>query len=124
MFEGRMNFELKKYIGLFFVLLYGFPVVYQAVHVIEHQSELQTNHSCCQSHSETTAYVISSLENSSEDCPICDYQFTLFEAIKPSISNEYLPQHCELNSVFSYSTVPTYSGNLSSLRAPPVSSSL
>lgn len=124
MFEGRMHFELKKYIGLFFVLLYGFPVVYQAVHIIEHQSELRTDHSCCQSHSETTADVISSPENSSEDCPICDYQFTLFEAVNSSISKEFIPQHCELNSFFSYPNVPTYSGNLSSLRAPPVFSSL
>lgn len=114
-----MKRELKKYIGIFFVLLYSFPFVYQAGHIIVHQSHKISEYSSCTHRNSETSFYVDSKNNVEEDCPICDYQFTLFDEVAPVISEKYFPKYCKLKFSFTYPEVSTYCRNQNSSRAPP-----
>lgn len=114
-----MRLEFKKYIGVLFILLYSFPVVYQAVHIIKHQTHGAHEHSHCSNHHPKTTFYVEANDIDEEDCPICDYQFTLFDEGDRIVSEKYFPTYYTLEFPFAYPKVSTRYKNQNSSRAPP-----
>lgn len=110
-----MIHNFKKHIAIIFILVFFYPTIYQANHILHFPH--QHTHEHHDSHSGIASY---KKDCSKEDCPVCDFHYAILhidENNPDGFSFEYYPL---TNTKLSDNPFITYSGNIKLLRAPPV----
>lgn len=114
--------KIKKHISLFFLLVYLSPIVFQSIHVIQHQFDVLFvnshchNHACCHNNFDDNSEEL--FEDSS--CIICEYQFPVKDF---NFNNYILFQTDYIISIFNdvaNGELHSFSPNQKSPRAPPI----
>lgn len=100
-----------QYIAFTFLLIFSVPVVYQNLHIIEHYIDTHANHEIYNDNS--------IIQHSGEECFFCEYKFTSCSVKKDHVFighvNIIISLIPQIPEIFHFS----YSGNSTSLRAPP-----
>jgi len=92
--------HIKRHIAAVLAGLLVFPIIFQSVHTVRHHSldrSASEGDVCCTGNEPDPCSDGSCLSNSTGDCPICEYQFTvnglpdftIHEAIIPAVTGFY-----------------------------------
>ncbi len=94
---------LKNHIAIVLVGIFIFPVVFQPVHVIWHQSPGSCiEHQCCKVEAtESTSLPGMKFESQDDEhCPICEYQFPVKDLPEAFLFRPFTPLiHCSLEAL-------------------------
>ncbi|TDO04055.1 hypothetical protein [Sunxiuqinia elliptica] len=113
--------SLKKYSACLLVLIFIFPIFFQAGHRFVHIHEHEQEHRHCTSgcHQEQSNSNGLNLETPAEECLVCEYEFTTFH-VQPSFSvHFYKPWTFHSLNIAATGQPHTNSQICLSLRAPP-----
>ena len=72
--------RVKAHIALSFLVVFLFPIVYQSVHLLQHQTtDSHCHHHCCASNQKTDDGKVKIETEEEHQCSICTYQFAANE---------------------------------------------
>lgn len=118
----------RIHIALLLVMVFVFPIVIQPWHVMNHHSEYffsdeaEHHHHCCahEIHFENES-LPQQLDQSVENCPVCEYEFATFSLPQNNWIAKGEPL-CSESKFFSIVQAQnSFSGTNRLLRAPPIS---
>lgn len=116
--------KIKHILPLLLAALFLYPMVFQSVHVFEHDQETNCCGSC--SHAQDAAPVSESDDaqpyytQHEDQCPICDFHFAKLQVNSTLVFTSLIDSH-ELPELQNYpKPFVLFQGYIFSLRAPPI----
>ena len=87
-------FRIYRYIALYLLVIFIYPLVFQPIHVVYHHKD-DCSHGCyadktsgiCETHQHDTPV----FTEKDEKCPICTYEFSINTIPEHSVFKSYVP---------------------------------
>ena len=115
--------ELRKHIAPFLFWIFFFPILFQSVHIVWHNSQTNKNeYRCC--HTETcdtdSPDESENITQKEDVCQICEYQFSLNDLPGISIFRSIIPSFSYSLNVIAFQQDFKQGFTVKSPRAPPL----